>query len=112
MKSLQLRMQACPKQDDAAPQRFRLPLWREFEGRQRRAPKLTADARSLAIAQILEARFSLSLFEEMKRKDRRGWNSTRNDMGRGIYGQAIREMQRLQALTDHELNAESGALQP
>jgi hypothetical protein len=46
----------------------------------------------------------------MKRKDTRRWNSKRNDMGRGIYGQAIREMRRLQAVPDEELNAESAAI--
>ena len=68
------------------------------------------DERRLAIARILEARFSLSIFEAMRNKDRYGWNSSRNDMGRGIYGEAIREMQRLEAVTDIELDAESAAI--
>lgn len=72
--------------------------------------KLTADERQLAIAQILEARFSLSIFEEMKSNDTPGWNASSNDMGRGIYGQAIREMRRLEAVSDDELNAESAAI--
>jgi hypothetical protein len=66
--------------------------------------------RKLAIAQILEARFSLSIFEEMKSKDTLGWNSSRNDMGRGIYGEAIREMQRLETVSDEELGAELAAI--
>jgi hypothetical protein len=71
---------------------------------------LSASDRKLAIARILEARFSLSLFEEMKSNDTQRWNSTRNDIGRGIYGQAIRERLRLQAVPDGELNAESAAI--
>jgi hypothetical protein len=54
----------------------------------------------------VEARFSLSAFEEMKRKDPHAWKSRRNDMGRGIYAQAIREKRRLQQVSDDELRAE------
>jgi hypothetical protein len=54
----------------------------------------------------VEARFSLSVFEEMKRKDPHAWKSRRNDMGRGIYAQAIREKRRLQQVSDDELRAE------
>jgi len=74
--------------------------------------KLSAGKRRAAIARIVEARFSLSIFEEMKRKDPRGWKSKANDMCRGIYAQAILEMQRLQAVPDDELKAESAAIRP
>lgn len=71
---------------------------------------LTAKERGLAIARVLEARFSLSIFEEMKSKDPRRWHSDRNDMGRGIYGEAIREKRRLQAVPDDNLEAELAAI--
>ena len=67
---------------------------------------MTAGESAAAVERIVEARFSLSVFEEMKRKDARGWNSRRNDMGRGIYAQAMREKQRLQQVCDDELRAE------
>ena len=67
---------------------------------------LTPGERATAVERIVEARFSLSAFEEMKRKDPHGWESRRNDMGRGIYAQAIRERQRLQHVSDDELRAE------
>lgn len=72
--------------------------------------KLSAGKRRVAIARIVEARFSLSIFEEMKRKDPRSWKSKANDMCRGIYAQAILEKQRLQAVPDDELRAESAAI--
>jgi hypothetical protein len=62
--------------------------------------------RSLEIRRILDARFSLSALEESKRNDPRGWSARRNDMGRGIYAQAMRELRRLEAATDSELDAE------
>jgi len=52
--------------------------------------------RKRAIGEILEARFTLGAFEEARRTDPPYWASPRNDMGRGIYGQAIREKRRLQ----------------
>ena len=67
---------------------------------------MTDVERAAAVERIVEARFSLSVFEEMKRKDPHGWKSKRNDMGRGIYAQAIRERQRLQQVSDDELRAE------
>jgi len=71
---------------------------------------VTAKERGLAIARVLEARFNLSVFEEWKRKDPQRWNSARNDMGRGIYGQAIREQARLQAVPDDQLAGEVAAI--
>ena len=69
----------------------------------------TASERQLAIRRILDARFSLSTFEEMKRKDRAYWDSPRNDMARGLYRQAMREMQRLETAPDDHLDAEIAA---
>lgn len=45
----------------------------------------------------------------MKRKDPAYWDSPRNDMARGLYGQAMREMQRLETATDNHLDAEIAA---
>jgi hypothetical protein len=71
--------------------------------------KLTARARKRAIGEILEARFTLGAFEETRRSDPSYWASPRNDMGRGIYGEAIREKQRLRTVPDDQLMAESAA---
>jgi hypothetical protein len=54
---------------------------------------------------ILDARYSLSFFEERKRADPKWWNSSRNQVGRGIYGCAMREQQRLEAASEGELDA-------
>jgi hypothetical protein len=58
------------------------------------------------IRRILDARYSLSFFEERKRADPNWWNSSRNQVGRSIYGRAMREQQRLEAASDGELDAE------
>ena len=63
-----------------------------------------------AIRRILDARFSLSDMEESKNNDPGWWNSKRNDMGRGIYGEAMRELRRLEAVTGDELSAELAAI--
>jgi hypothetical protein len=67
-------------------------------------------ARRRAIAEILEARFSVSAFELARRADPAYWASARNDMGRGIYAEAMREKKRLQALPDALLEAETAAI--
>lgn len=72
----------------------------------------TAGERRLAIRRILDARFSLSTFEEMQRNDPVYWDSPRNDMARGLYGQAMREMQRLESAPDGHLDAEIAAITP
>ena len=64
--------------------------------------RLTAEARRLAIERITEVRFMLSAFEEMRR-DPVYWASARNDMGRGIYGEALRAREQLERATDAEL---------
>ena len=65
--------------------------------------------RALQIRRILDARFDLSVLENSKNSDPQGWRSRRNDMGRGIYGQAMRELRRLEAATRGELDAELAA---
>jgi hypothetical protein len=61
--------------------------------------------RTREIRRILDARYSLSFFEDCKRGDPDWWNSSRNEVGRGIYGRALREQQRLEAVSDGELDA-------
>jgi hypothetical protein len=62
--------------------------------------------RAFFIRKILDARFSLSTLQEWMNNDPEWWNSRRNEMGRGLYGQAMRERQRLEAATEGELIAE------
>jgi len=61
--------------------------------------------RQVAIRRILDARFNLAGLEVL-RTETAEWNALRNDMGRGIYGEAMREWQRLEAVPDAELEAE------
>lgn len=72
--------------------------------------RFTPKARRRAIAEILEARFSLSAFEAARQGDPAYWASQRNDMARGIYGEAMREKERLEALPDVSLEAERSAI--
>lgn len=65
--------------------------------------------RELAIRRILNARFSLAALEAF-RTDALDWNSARNDMARGIYGEAMRESRRLETVSDTELEAELAAV--
>jgi len=99
---------ACPAPRDGAAQRYRMPLWRPFAARPM-VPKLTLRERRRAIGAILEARFSVHAFEKVQRADPGYWSSPRNDMARGIYGQAMREKQRLAHATDAQLLAEIAA---
>jgi len=71
--------------------------------------QLSLRARRRAIAGIVEARFSVRAFEDIRRTDPAYWASARNDMGRGIYGEAMREKQRLATVPDELLLAESAA---
>ena len=71
--------------------------------------KLTPRERWRAIAAIVEARFSVRAFEQMRRADAESWDSPRNDMARGIYGEAMREKQRLAQASDAQLLAEIAA---
>jgi hypothetical protein len=71
---------------------------------------LTLKARRHAIRTVLEARFSVAAFDKIRGADPTYWASPRNDMGRGIYGEAMREKRRLQAVTDGQLEAEVRAI--
>jgi len=71
--------------------------------------KLSLRERKRAIDAILEARFSVRAFEDVRRGNAGFWDSPRNDMARGIYGQAMREKQRLAGATDTQLLAEIAA---
>lgn len=72
--------------------------------------RLTLRGRKRAIAAIVEARFSVRAFEEIRRENNGHWESPRNDMARGIYGEAMREKQRLAHASDDQLIAEIAAV--
>jgi len=81
------------------------------EGASRGCVSFTAkDAREAAIRRILDARFSLAAFDASRNSDPVWWNSKRNDMGRGIYQEALRESRRLEDATNAEIEAELGAI--
>jgi len=71
---------------------------------------LSLKARRHAITRIIEARFSISAFEDVRRRNPQYWGSPRNDMARGIYGEAMREKQRLVGASDELLEDESLAI--
>jgi hypothetical protein len=62
------------------------------------------------ILAILNARFSLSALEEWKRNAPAWWASARNNMGRGIHAQALREQQRLRTVSEGDIRAELAAI--
>jgi hypothetical protein len=66
--------------------------------------------RAQQIRRIVDARFHLDALEEWKKNDPQWWNSRTNDMGRGLYGQAMRELRRLQSVSEDELKAELAAV--
>jgi len=66
--------------------------------------------RGPAIRRIVDARFSMAALEQSMNSDPVWWSSARNDMGRGIHGQAVRESRRLEDATDAELHAELAAI--
>jgi hypothetical protein len=68
--------------------------------------KMSLKERRHAITGIIEARFSVSAFEEVRRRNPQYWASPRNDMARGIYGEAMREKQRLLGASDDLLVSE------
>jgi len=76
------------------------------------SPKLNLRERHHAISAILEARFSVRAYEDVRRANAGFWGSQRNDIARGIYGEAMREKQRLAAASDAELLAEIAAVRP
>ena len=71
---------------------------------------LSVRERRHAITAILEARFSVSAFEQVRRENPAYWRSARNDMARGIYSEAMREKQRLAGASDELLAAELRAI--
>jgi hypothetical protein len=66
--------------------------------------------RALFIRKILDERFCLSALQKWKDDDPQWWNSSTNDMGRGFYGEATRERERLEGVTEGELIAELAAV--
>lgn len=74
--------------------------------------RLTAKGRRDAIARIMDARFLLVAFEEIR--DAASWtwpaNPPTNLMGRGILGQAQLERKRLQRAPDEQICAELAGL--
>jgi len=66
--------------------------------------------RGPAIRRIVDARFSMAALEQSMTSDPVWWSSARNDMGRGIHGEAVRESRRLEDATDAELQAELAAI--
>ena len=82
----------------------------ESAAKARRLSALTPEARRRAIRAILEARFSIAAFEKIRRAEPGYWRSPRNEMGRGIYGEAMREKQRLRTASDAQLRAETRAI--
>ena len=69
-------------------------------------PSLTLRERHRAIGAILQARFSVGAYEDVRRANAEFWHSERNDIARGLYGEAMREKQRLAAASDAQLLAE------
>jgi len=67
---------------------------------------LTLRERHRAIGAILEARFSVAALDEVRRANAEFWDSQRNDIARGLYGEAMREKQRLAGASDAQLLAE------
>ena len=66
--------------------------------------------RTVEIRRILDARYSLSIFLEWQRGDPVWWDSSMNEVGRGIYARAMREQRRLETASDGELDAELDAI--
>lgn len=66
---------------------------------------LSVRSRRHAITTILDARFSLRAFEQVRRENPGYWHSERNDTARGIYGDAMRAKQQLAAASDEHLEA-------
>jgi hypothetical protein len=65
--------------------------------------------RHRAIGAILEARYSVHAYEEVRRQNAEFWDSPRNDIARGLYDLAMREKQRLAGASDMQLLAEIAA---
>jgi hypothetical protein len=65
--------------------------------------------RKRAINAILESRFSVRAFQDVRRCNAGFWASPGNGAARSVYGQAMREKQRLAGATDAQLFAEIAA---
>src|SRR4051812_43336703 len=72
----------------------------------RMSTALSVRERRHAITRILEARFSVSAFEQIRRGEPQDWHSPRHHMARGIYGEAMRAKQLLVAASDERIEAE------
>jgi hypothetical protein len=70
---------------------------------------LSLRSRKRAIRAILEARFSVAAYDEVRRGNAPFWASPGNTMARSIYSQAMREKQRLGTASDATLLAEIAA---
>jgi len=70
---------------------------------------LTLRERHRAIGAILEARYSVHAYEEVRRQNAEFWDSPRNGTARSIYDEAMREKQRLATASDMQLLAEIAA---
>ena len=70
------------------------------------ARKLNLRERRRAIGAILESRFSVAALEQVRRASAEYWGSPRNDLARGIYGEAMREKQRPVGASDAQRRAE------
>lgn len=77
-----------------------------FAGTVPAGQKLSLRERKRAVDAILDTRFSVRALEDVRRRNAGFWASPGNDMARGIYGQAMREKQRLAGATDAQLFAE------
>lgn len=71
---------------------------------------LSAGARKLAIARIMEARFMLSAFEQIRDAHGAHWDSPGNSTARDVYRRALRERERLVESSDAQLCAELAEL--
>ena len=67
---------------------------------------LSLRERHRAIGAILEARYSVHAYEEVRRQNAQFWDSPGNGAARRVYGEAMREKQRLATASDLQLLAE------
>ena len=68
--------------------------------------RLSASDRLRAIERIMEARFMVAAFDQIRKRDPTRWAAKGNAMGRGTRGQALRERERLVEASDAQLCAE------
>jgi hypothetical protein len=61
--------------------------------------------RALFIRKILDRRFGLDALQKDKTGDPEWWSSGRNEIGRNLYEEAMRERERLESATEVELAA-------